>query len=189
MRSTSNDFVILSQTHTHLTLIGFMGSGKSTVGKKLAERLGRPFVDTDVEVEKRLGMPVREVFDTLGESAFREAEQDALSEALRPNAPIVLATGGGTPCAEGAMEWMRRRSLVVALQPPMDVLLERLKQGQEHRPLIHNKQGIDLQLTVERMMLTRAACYGSAHVTWRQTLETTEAIDEALAGIQWRLEG
>ena len=159
------------------------------MGKKLAERLGRPFVDTDVEVEKRLGMPVREVFDTLGESAFREAEQDALSEALRPNAPIVLATGGGTPCAEGAMEWMRRRSLVVALQPPMDVLLARLKQGQEHRPLIHNKQGIDLQLTVERMMLTRAACYGSAHVTWRQTLETTEAIDEALAGIQWRLEG
>ena len=180
---------MLSQTHTHLSLIGFMGSGKSTVGKKLAERLGRPFVDTDEEVEKMLGMPVREVFDKLGEAAFREAEQDALSDTLRPNDPIVLATGGGTPCAEGAMEWMRRRSLVVALQPPLDVLLERLKQGQEHRPLIHDKHGQDLKRTVERMMLTRAACYGSAHVVWRQDLETAEAIDEALAGIQWRLEG
>ena len=78
-----------------------MGSGKSTLGKKLAERLDRPFVDTDEEVEKMLGMPAREVFETMGESAFREAEQDALSDALRPNDPIVLATGGGTPCAEG----------------------------------------------------------------------------------------
>ena len=87
------------------------------------------------------------------------------------------------------MEWMRRRSLVVALQPPMDVLLERLKQGQEHRPLIHDKHGKDLQRTVERMMLTRAACYGSAHVFWRQSLETAEAIDEALAGINGAWKG
>ena len=86
------------------------------------------------------------------------------------------------------MEWMRRRSLVVALQPPIDVLLARLVQGQEHRPLIRNQRGKDLQRTVERMLLTRAACYGSAHITWRQNLDSTEAIDEALAGIQWRLD-
>ena len=165
-----------------------MGSGKSTVGAKLAQRLDRPFVDTDKVVEEMLGMPVHEAFNSLGEAAFREAEQDALSDALRPAEPIVLATGGGTPCAEGAMEWMRRRSLVVALQPPIEVLLARLVQGQEHRPLIRNQRGKDLQRTVERMLLTRAACYGSAHITWRQNLDSTEAIDEALAGIQWRLD-
>ena len=98
----------------HLSLIGFMGSGKTTVGQALADRLGRPFVDTDKEVERMLGMSARDIFDNLGEAAFREAEQDALSDALRPLDPIVLATGGGTPCADGAMEWMRCRSLVIA---------------------------------------------------------------------------
>ena len=172
----------------HVSLIGFMGSGKTTVGQALADRLGRLFVDTDKEVERMLGMSARDIFDNLGEAAFREAEQDALSDALRPLDPIVLATGGGTPCADGAMEWMRRRSLVIALQPPLETLLERLQQGQEHRPLIHDKSGPELKRVVERMMLTRAACYGSAHVTWKQDLTSEEAIDDALASIQWRLE-
>jgi len=172
----------------HLSLIGFMGSGKSTVGAKLAERLGRPFVDTDMEVERMLGMSAFDIFDQLGESAFREAEQDVLSDALRPNDPIVLATGGGTPCADGAMEWMRRRSFVVALQPPLDHLLQRLREGQSTRPLIHDKHGEDLKRTVERMMLTRAACYGAAHVSWKQIFDSDEAIDDALAEIQWRIE-
>lgn len=166
-----------------------MGSGKSKVGEQLALRMGRRFVDTDKEVERMLGKSAKEVFETLGEAVFREAEQDALSDALRPNEPIVLATGGGTPCAEGAMEWMRRRSFVVALRPPIEVLLERLEQDQAQRPLIHDKHGQDLKSTVERMLLTRAACYGSAHVVWRQPLDTAEAIDDALASIRWRFEG
>ena len=86
------------------------------------------------------------------------------------------------------MEWMRRRSLVVALQPPMDVLLSRLIEGQASRPLIHDKYGPELKRVVERMMLTRAACYGSAHVVWRQSLDTHEALDDALASIRWRLD-
>ena len=177
------------QTHVlHLSLIGFMGSGKSTLGRALADRLDRPFVDTDVEVERMLGLSIREIFETQGEAIFREAEQDVLSDVLRPDEPIVLATGGGTPCADGAMEWMRRRSLVVALQPPLDVLIERLKEGQAKRPLIHDKTGKELRVTVERMMLTRAACYGSAHVVWNEVLDDSDAIDDALAGIRWRLE-
>ena len=172
----------------HVSLIGFMGSGKSTVGKAIADRLGRAFVDTDAEVERMLGMSAKDIFDTLGEAAFREAEQEALSEALRPLEPVVLATGGGTPCAEGAMEWMRRRSLVIALQPPMDMLLDRLSVDQHSRPLIHDKSGPELKRFVERLMLTRAACYASAHVTWRQDLSSDEAIDDALASVRWRFE-
>lgn len=172
----------------HVSLIGFMGSGKSTVGQALAERLDRPFVDTDAEVERMLGMSLPDIFEQMGEAAFREAEQDALSDALRPLDPIVLATGGGTPCAEGAMEWMRRRSLVIALQPPLDVVLERLGQGKVNRPLLQGKSGLELKRTVERMMLTRAACYGSAHVTWKQDLTSEAALDDALASVRWRLE-
>ena len=77
----------------HLSLIGFMGSGKTTVGQAMATRLGRPFLDIDAQVERMLGMPIPQVFAELGEPAFREAEQDALSDALRPNEPIVLSTG------------------------------------------------------------------------------------------------
>ena len=172
----------------HVSLIGFMGSGKSVVGQGLAKRLDRPFVDTDEVVERMLGMPALEAFQSLGESVFREAEQDALSDALRPLDPIVLATGGGTPCAEGAMEWMRRRSLVVALQPPIETLLERLKVGQASRPLVHDKHGRELRTTVERLLLTRTACYASAHVSWKQDLTSDEALDDALASIRWRLE-
>ena len=74
----------------HLSLIGFMGSGKTTVGQAMATRLGRPFLDIDAEVERMLGMPISQVFAELGEPAFREAEQDALSDALRqrPAMPV-----------------------------------------------------------------------------------------------------
>ena len=173
----------------HLSLIGFMGSGKTTVGQAMATRLGRPFLDIDAEVERMLGMPIPQVFAKLGEPAFREAEQDALSDALRPSEPIVLSTGGGTPCADGAMEWMRRKSLVVALAPPLEVLLPRLESSLETRPMLKGKSGPALAQHVQRMMLTRAACYGQAHVTWSQGEWTEAALDDALAQVRWRLEG
>lgn len=172
----------------HVSLIGFMGSGKTTVGQALAKRLDRPFVDTDVEVERMLGMPVPQIFEELGEAAFREAEQDALSDALRPLDPVVLATGGGAPCAEGAMEWMRRRSLVIGLQPPLEILLARLEASISTRPLLAGKTGKALEQHVQHLMLTRAACYASAHVTWKEDLSSEEALDDALARVRWRLE-
>jgi shikimate kinase len=172
----------------HLTLIGFMGTGKTHVGQRLAARLGWEFLDTDALVEASFGMPIAEIFQTHGEAAFREAEQDALSDALRPLQPVVLATGGGTPCAEGAMEWIRRRSLVVHLNPPLEVVLARLEAEVEHRPMLQGKRGADLAAWVQRMMLTRAACYGAAHAVWTADLTSDDALDEALASIQWRLD-
>lgn len=172
----------------HLSIIGFMGSGKTTVGRLLAQRLGRPFVDTDAMVEEKLGRPIAQIFSELGEEVFREAEQEALSDALRPDEPIVLSTGGGTPCAEGAMEWLRRRSLVVALQPPVELLVARLSAMPQERPMLQQKKGKDLESHVQRLLLTRAACYAGAHVTWRQDLSLEEAMDDALASIRWRLE-
>ena len=158
----------------HLSLIGFMGSGKTTVGRAMAERLGRPFQDIDAEVERMLGMSIPQVFSKLGESAFREAEQDALSDALRSNEP---------------MEWMRRKSLVVALLPPLEVLLPRLESSLDTRPLLKGKTGQALAKHVQRMMLTRAACYGQADITWKQGDWTDVLLDDALAQVRWRVEG
>ncbi|MDA0728892.1 MAG: shikimate kinase [Bacteroidetes bacterium] len=172
----------------HVVLIGFMGSGKSTLGQRLADELGRSFADTDRMVEDAMGMSVAELFQTRGEQAFRDAEQEALSEALRPSEPIVLATGGGTPCAEGAMEWMRRRALVVHLKPPLEVLLERLEGTVDQRPLLRGKTGKELGDWVQRLLLTRAACYGAAHVVWSQDLSSEDAFQDAVAGIRWRLD-
>ena len=172
----------------HLSFIGFMGSGKTTVGQAMATRLGRSFLDIDAEVERMLGMPIPLVFAELGEPAFREAEQDALSDALRPKEPIVLATGGGTPCTEGAMEWMRRKSLVVALAPPLEVLLLRLESSLDTRPILKGKTGQALAQHVQRMMLTRAACYGQADITWTQGEWTDNLLNDALAQVRWRLE-
>ena len=85
------------------------------------------------------------------------------------------------------MEWMRRRSLVICLNPPFDEVLATLEASLESRPMLKGKSGAELTQHVQRLMLTRAACYGAAHVKWSQSLRTDEAIDDALASIRWRL--
>ena len=81
----------------NIFLIGFMGSGKSTTGKKLARKLGYAFMDTDSEIVRRFSMSVNEIFDRLGEDRFRDAEVRLLNELIRRN-NIVVSTGGGLPC-------------------------------------------------------------------------------------------
>ncbi|HEX6865152.1 MAG TPA: shikimate kinase, partial [Thermoanaerobaculia bacterium] len=87
-------------------LTGFMGSGKTAAGRKLAERLGVPFVDLDSEVERRAGMTVREIFERHGEPAFRGLEQEAL-QATGELPDVVVATGGGTVTFEANARWIR----------------------------------------------------------------------------------
>src|SRR4051794_31328522 len=80
----------------HVVLVGMMGAGKTTVGSRLARRLDRPFVDSDVQVERRAARTVRQIFETEGEAAFRAIESEALAEALASEEPAVIAAAGGT---------------------------------------------------------------------------------------------
>ena len=118
----------------HLVLVGMMGSGKTTVGRRLAERLGRPFVDSDEQVERRTGRTVRQIFEEDGEPAFRTLETEALTDALASTEASVVAAAGGVVMAPE-----NRRQLqgahVVWLRAGAAALAERVKAA-DHRPLL-----------------------------------------------------
>ena len=115
-------------------LVGFMGAGKTTVGHIIAERLGQPFVDSDVLIEQRLGRNIREIFATEGEAYFRELEHATVADLIRGQ-DAVVALGGG------AVEDPRTRALlrnarVIYLRVDYDEAMSRV-QGDEYRPLLH----------------------------------------------------
>ncbi|MGH9000821.1 MAG: shikimate kinase, partial [Acidimicrobiia bacterium] len=104
-----------TQDELHLVLVGMMGSGKSSVGRRLARRLGRSFVDTDQLVEARRGLPIAEIFAADGEAAFRALESSAVAEALGASPPAVVAFGGGAILDPANRERARAGAVVVWL--------------------------------------------------------------------------
>jgi shikimate kinase len=120
-------------------LTGFMGSGKTTVGRRLAAALGVPFVDLDQEIELRAGQTVRLIFERLGEPAFRQMEAEALRGTLAlPD--VVVATGGGTMAFEGNARLIRSNGLSVWLNPPFATIASRIGGlGKADRPLFKDE--------------------------------------------------
>lgn len=114
--------------------MGMPGCGKSTVGRHLARHLSLPFVDSDTEIERRIGMPIREYFEARGEAAFRDIEQDVIDE-LTQGAPRVLATGGGAVLRPSNRDALHSRGHVVYLRSTPDELLRRLRHDTQ-RPLL-----------------------------------------------------
>ena len=112
-----------------------MGAGKTTLGRRLARALGRPFIDSDQQVEARTGRTVREIFEADGEAAFRALEADALADALATSSPSVIAAAGGTVLSEENRERMRDAGRVIWLRADPVVLVERVRSG-VHRPLL-----------------------------------------------------
>lgn len=100
----------------HIYLVGFMASGKSTIGRMLADVLSRPFIDTDAEIEKRQGITVTQIFENQGEAAFRKMEADLLQEISSHNESWVVATGGGLMLNAGAYECMAKSGVIFFLK-------------------------------------------------------------------------
>ena len=121
-------------------LTGFMGSGKSVVGSKLAERLLVPFLDLDALIVERTGKPIRQIFADEGEDAFRRVEEEALRQtALRDRA--VIAVGGGALARSEGMQYARANGIVVYLKASADELATRLMHGQQDRPMLRSSDG------------------------------------------------
>lgn len=131
-------------------LTGFMGAGKTSVGRRLAARLGWPFVDLDDEIEKRAGESVREIFDHVGEARFRDLESHVLADALRQD-PVVVATGGGTLTFPRNLAAARSGGLVVWLNPEFATITRRVGgRGKKDRPLFRDEATV-LALYRERL--------------------------------------
>jgi shikimate kinase len=116
-------------------LIGLPGSGKSTVGRQLAKRLGVSFIDSDVAVEQRLGCSIREYFEREGENSFRDVEEAAIAELTRVTYQGVLSTGGGTVLRKSNRENLRTNSYVVYLRSSPEEVFKRLR-NDRNRPLL-----------------------------------------------------
>jgi shikimate kinase len=150
----------------NIFLIGFMGSGKSTTGKKLARKLGYAFMDTDSEIVRRFGMSVNEIFDRLGEDRFRDAEVRLLNELIRRN-NIVVSTGGGLPCHGENMQLINRNGISVYLKVSPADLYQRLSTRKHKRPLIRDLDEKELKHFIESKLAEREPFYSMANHTVR----------------------
>jgi shikimate kinase len=156
----------------NVILVGFMGTGKSTVGKLLAKRLGWRFTDMDERIEKEQRMPIRELFRIHGESYFRDLESKTLSTLLTADKQVV-ATGGGAVLAEDNRSCMLDNGWVIALTANPDTIVSRVSRDQ-NRPLL---QG-NLQERVHTLLEQRKHAYEFAHLTIDTTqLNTDQIVD------------
>lgn len=140
-------------------LIGFMGCGKTTVGRKLASQLDYPFIDLDKQIVSQTGMPIQDYFREHGESKFRELERDTLRSTASEN--VIVATGGGAPCFFDNMDWMNANGTTVYIMMPPKALASRL-QGASDRPLINGLHGEELTKFIETKLAEREPFYKQA---------------------------
>jgi shikimate kinase len=144
-------------------VIGFMGSGKSTFGKKLATKLGYGFIDLDEEVVKLAGKSISEIIEQEGEEKFRQLENTALKGLDISNK--VISTGGGTPCFYDNIEWMKEHGLVVYLNVPEGVIYSRLKTTDlTQRPLLKGLDDDGLKQFIHTKLEERLPYYYRAKV-------------------------
>src|SRR6185436_16463626 len=142
----------------HLVLVGMMGAGKTTVGRRVAKLLGRPLLDSDQMIESRTGRTVREIFEADGEQAFRVLETAALVDALAEPEPLVIAAAGGVLLREENREALQRSfAKVIWLRADPAVLADRATRGQ-HRPLLDG----DPLAAMERLLPEREPLYRAA---------------------------
>ncbi|MBB2151812.1 shikimate kinase [Pedobacter gandavensis] len=143
-------------------LIGFMGCGKSTLGRKLATKLGYDFIDLDHQIEMLAGMPIGEFFAAKGEPAFRVFESKTLKEFNYPD-NCVVATGGGAPCYFDNMQWINENGLSVYIEMPPTALAKRLEGGKDKRPLLKDMNEDELIAFIAAKLEERNPFYQQAN--------------------------
>lgn len=155
-----------------IVLVGMMGSGKSSVGRRLAARLGLPFVDADTEIETAAHMTIPEIFAQRGEAEFREGERRVISRVLTTRAPLVLATGGGAFMNAETRERVKELGISIWLKAEPDVLMRRVRK-RSNRPLL---QTADPEATLRRMLAEREPVYALADITILSSDEPHEVV-------------
>lgn len=155
-----------------VVLVGLMGAGKSNIGRRLAQKLGVPFVDADTEIELAAGRTIPEIFEDLGEPAFRDGERRVIRRLLTDDPPHVLATGGGAFMAPDTRALIKERGHSIWLNADLDVLFERVSR-RSNRPLLKTA---DPKATLAALMEERSPVYAEADLsvrTARAAIEVT----------------
>ena len=167
-----------------IALVGLMGAGKSTVGRRLANRLGRPFFDSDAEIEKAAGLTIADIFSHLGETEFRRGEQRVLGRLLS-GPPHVLATGGGAYLNSQTRDLLRQTAVTVWLDADLETLWKRVSK-RSHRPLL---QRPDAKTVLQELLESRKPIYQLADVRVKSIdgphSKTVDAIMAALESGEW----
>ncbi len=161
-----------------IVLVGMMGCGKTSAGKRLAARLGLPFIDADAEIETAHKLTVGEIFTKYGESYFRDGERRVMSRLLS-DGPRVLATGGGAYVNEGTRAAIREKGVSVWLRAPFDVLMRRVRR-KAHRPLL---QTPDPEGTLRGLIEQRDPLYAQADLVVESGDAPHEGVVEAIVGV------
>jgi shikimate kinase len=158
-------------------LIGYMGSGKSTVGRKLAEALNLQFIDLDNFIEERNFKTIPEIFAAVGEEGFRKVEQSALHE-VSEFENVVVATGGGAPCFFDNMELIKRTGISIYLNGTPRILAERLMNSKTERPLIKGKSKAELIQFIDDTLHKRNHWYKQAdyEIRFDHDIQTSEVL-------------
>ncbi len=146
-------------------LVGYMGAGKSTVGRKLAERLNMEFIDTDIFLENRFRRRIVDMFAEVGEQSFRKRERYAIED-LSGMENAVIATGGGLPCHSDNMSLLLDTGLVIYLEATDKSLCKRLELCKRTRPSVKDKSGQELLQHIQEAMQTRRPIYEQAHKSY-----------------------
>ncbi|WP_213772046.1 shikimate kinase [Bradyrhizobium sp. dw_78] len=159
-----------------VVLVGMMGAGKSTVGRRLAARLRLPFLDADIEIEAAHRLSIPDIFETYGEPYFRDGEARVIARLL-DSGPGVLATGGGAFLREDTRERIRRQAVSIWLKADADVIMRRVKRRAD-RPLLKTA---DPAGTVDRLIGEREPFYRQADLTiWSRDVPHDKIVDECL---------
>ena len=168
-----------------VVLVGMMGAGKSTIGRRLSVRLGLPFFDADAEIEAAAGMSIPDIFESRGEADFRDGEVRVIARLL-DSGPAVIATGGGAVMRQETRDRIRDKAVSIWLKVDTDVIMRRVKRRSD-RPLL---QTADPEATVERLITEREPVYRQADVmVWSRDVPHEKILDECIGALYEKLCG
>jgi shikimate kinase len=168
-----------------IVLIGMMGAGKSTIGRRLSARLRLPFLDADVEIEAAAGMSIPDIFETHGEPHFRDGEARVIARLL-DSGPAVVATGGGAFMREETRNRIRDKAVSIWLKAEAEIIMRRVRRRAD-RPLL---QTPDPAATVDRLLGEREPVYQNADITiWSRDVPHEKIVDECIEALHATLCG
>jgi shikimate kinase len=168
-----------------VVLVGMMGAGKSTIGRRLAARLRLPFLDADIEIEAAAGMSIPDIFECHGEPHFRDGEARVIARLLE-GGPVVLATGGGAFMREDTRDRISSKAVSIWLKAEADIIMRRVKRRAD-RPLL---QTADPAATIGRLIEEREPVYRHADLTiWSRDVPHEKIVDECVEALHIRLCG